>query len=156
MTAIWALSAQAFMVFLGYCGALIAGSLFAAIAIETWTPAGFIGDTRQILRISGLSITVALAAIPATVIPTVLVVALSEGLRLRGVVAYLIFGCFVGVAMVLPVNAVFQGFPLPEVDGPTLRLSIASAAVGGFFYWLIAGRTAGLWTEMRWFEKNRR
>ena len=29
-------------------------------------------------------------------------------------------------------------------------------AVGGFVYWLIAGRTAGRWLELRWFEQNRR
>lgn len=153
MTAIWALTAQSFMVFLGYCGALFSGSFFAALAIVNFARGGLTFETGELVELSILSFSTAVAAIPPSLVPFALAVAITEGFKLRGLVTYLVIGCVAGVLIALPLREIVSGLPYPPIDGGAMRLSIAATAVAGFVYWVIAGRTAGRWTELPWFAR---
>lgn len=153
MTAIWALTAQSFMIFLGYCGALICGATFAALAIVNFARGGLTFEWNEVIEVTILAFSTAVAVIPPSLVPFGVAVALTEGFKLRGLVTYLVIGCVTGVLVVLPLREMISGLPYPPIDGAAMRLGIASSAVAGFVYWVIAGRTAGRWTELPWFER---
>jgi hypothetical protein len=153
--AVWASIAQAFMILLGYTAACLAAAVFAAfavihldpVAVYTSWPAAvdaitFIAETSARALVGGFWASAA-------------AIVLSEGLKWRGPVAYLLAGSLVGLVTALPVVAVFTGAAHDEVSGGLVQLSVAAGAVGGFVYWLIAGRNAGRWLELPWFEENR-
>ena len=75
-------------------------------------------------------------------LPIIVAIAATEMMRWNGMVTHLILG---------GVSALFVVFTqLPEETIPsegTLIVTLAMGFVGGFFYWLIAGRGAGGWQE---------
>jgi hypothetical protein len=81
-------------------------------------------------------------------LPALLVVLITEAFYIRSVLAYAIGGAVVGLACYLgliPFDTTTMHF-----DGIVRRhLEIMTGAgiVGGFVYWLIAGRNAGRWRE---------
>jgi len=83
-------------------------------------------------------------------LPAVAVVALTETLNVRSVLAYAIGGAVVGLACYLgliPFDTDAMRF-----DGIVRRhLEVVTGAgiVGGLIYWLIAGRNAGRWKQPR-------
>lgn len=156
MTAIWALTAQVIMISLGYCAACLAGGAFATIVVLDLGLADLPADWPRLVELTGFWITTAATAFVGAFWPTVVAAAITEGLKLRGVVVYLVAGCIVGLVSALPVGAVMLRELLPPVDASAVQLTVACGAIGGFVYWAIAGRTAGRWLELRWFEENRR
>ncbi|MEM7695321.1 MAG: hypothetical protein AAF318_12790 [Pseudomonadota bacterium] len=138
---------QAILVTLGYGMALLAAALFASIAIMNVGMAGFVGDWEQLLQTVLLFASTSLGAFPQTVAPAALFVVLSELTRLRGFVVHLVAGCVIGLVAALPVGTLMEGEVLPDLPGDVVRLAVASGAVGGFVYWLIAGRRAGRWLD---------
>lgn len=155
MPALWALLAQAFMVVLGYTAACLAGAAFATVAIMDVGFADLQAEWDRLAEIGLFALSTTASALVVAFWPAVVAVALTEGLKLRGLVAYLVAGSVVGLVTALPVLAAVQGELLPPINGDVVKLSIASGAVGGFVYWLIAGRTAGRWLELRWLEEPR-
>ncbi|MEO1102673.1 MAG: hypothetical protein AAFW98_02905 [Pseudomonadota bacterium] len=156
MTAIWALTAQAIMAFLGYCAALFAAATFASVALTGFASARVQTEFGEVFHTLVLITSTTVSALPVTLVPTVIAVAITEGFRIRGFVAYCVIGAVVGLAAALPIRAVLSGAAMPVVDLNVVQLFVASGAVGGLVYWTIAGRSAGRWTELRWFEVNRR
>jgi len=75
-------------------------------------------------------------------LPIILAITLMEMMRWTSIVASLILG---------GLSALFVMFTqLPENTNPsegTLIVTLAMGFVGGFFYWLIAGRGAGKWQD---------
>ena len=75
-------------------------------------------------------------------LPIIIVIAVTEMMRWSGIVTHLILG---------GVSALFVVFTqLPQGTNPsegTLIVTLAMGFVGGFFYWLIAGRNAGKWQD---------
>ena len=75
-------------------------------------------------------------------LPIIVAIAATEMMRWNGMVTHLILA---------GVSALFVVFTqLPEETIPsegTLIVTLAMGFVGGFFYWLIAGRGAGRWQE---------
>lgn len=75
-------------------------------------------------------------------LPIIVAIAATEMMRWNGMVTHLVLG---GLA------ALFGVFTqLPQGTSPsegTLIVTLAMGFVGGFFYWLIAGRGAGNWQE---------
>lgn len=153
---IWAASAQAIMITLGYLSAACAAGVFAAAAIVklgTVPPTAF-GEASQFAMISTSTV---LTALVGGFWPAAIAVAITEGFRLRGIVSHVLAGCVVGLLAALPVRAfVASGGQLPDVSSRLVQLCIASGAVAGFIYWIIAGRHAGKWQRYRLFEENRR
>jgi hypothetical protein len=88
----------------------------------------------------GLITSVQLAAL--AILPVILAVAITEMMRWNGMVTHLVLG---------GVSALFVVFTqLPQATVPsegTLIVTLAMGFVGGFFYWLIAGRGAGSWQD---------
>ena len=75
-------------------------------------------------------------------LPTTIAIAIAELMRWQSMTINLVMGGIVSLATGL---SVFTGKQdgLPS-DG-TLVVLLATGFVGGFFYWLIAGRSAGNW-----------
>ena len=144
------------MVILGYVAAVCAGAFFAAVAVVNVGAPTLDNELQAGLHTLVLTTTLSLAGFQWSFVPSAVAVAITEGLKIRGFVAYLIIGLVVGTLMALPVRSIVSGGPIPAIDFALLRLSMASGAVGGLMYWVIAGRSAGRWLEMRWFEPNRR
>lgn len=88
-----------------------------------------------------------------TVLPAIIVVTIAERFRLRAVWAYLAAGAaiaVVGYVMVVPSErASAVTAHAPRIVEPHPISIIATGIVAGAAYWLIAGRTAGLWRKMR-------
>lgn len=75
-------------------------------------------------------------------LPIIVAIATTEMMRWNGMVTHLVLG---------GVSSLFVVFTqLPQGTTPsegTLIVTLAMGFVGGFFYWLIAGRGAGKWQE---------
>ena len=81
-------------------------------------------------------------------LPAIVVVALTETLNIRSVLAYAIGGAAVGLACYL--GLVPFDTDMMRFDGIVRRhLEVVTGAgiVGGLIYWLIAGRNAGRWRQ---------
>ena len=87
------------------------------------------------------------AAIIAVVglLPTLLIIALTEGLALRSVVVYGVIGGALALVMAYGLN--FSGFVAPPGSDLAREREVFAAAgiAGGLVYWLFAGRKAGSW-----------
>jgi hypothetical protein len=79
--------------------------------------------------------------------PAALIIFISEMFSLRSVLYYALMGAFVGaLAYVLSdVTARMQGAGTVVPLTRELQFMVAGGIVGGFVYWLIAGRRAGFW-----------
>lgn len=88
----------------------------------------------------GFATSVQLASL--ALLPVIVAIAMTEMMRWNGMVTHLVLG---------GVSALFVMFTqLPSGSTPsegTLIVTLAMGFVGGFFYWLIAGRGAGSWQE---------
>jgi len=75
-------------------------------------------------------------------LPIIVAIAASEMMRWNGMVTHLVLG---GVSALF---VIFTQLPKETVPSEgTLIVTLAMGFVGGFFYWLIAGRGAGKWQE---------
>ncbi len=77
-------------------------------------------------------------------LPTTITIAVAELMRWRSMTINLVLGGVIALFTGLSVFGAKQD-GLPS-DG-TLVVLLATGFVGGFFYWLIAGRSAGNWLE---------
>jgi hypothetical protein len=137
--------ARIFLVIFAYFLACIAAS--AILTIGTLTPewddlvaAGFNSTTAWIVILVGAS---AIAAI--AMVPSLLLIALTEGFGWRSILVYGVLGA--GLALVLSYGLDFAGY-VGDPDSFLVRereVLAASGIVGGSVYWLIAGRAAGSW-----------
>ncbi len=75
-------------------------------------------------------------------LPTTIAIATGELMRWQGMTINLVLGGLVALATGLSLfGAENEGLPS---DG-TLVVLLATGFIGGFFYWIIAGRSAGKW-----------
>jgi len=152
---ILALLAQTILVVFGYTAALFAAGSFAAVAVAR-VAGDFAGDPYAFIDFTVLAMTLSFQALLQSIVPSILAITLTEFLRLRHLATHLLIGCAVGLLTVLPIDAAISGYPALPLDGSVMRLAIAAGAVGAFFYWLIAGRTAGRWLEIGNLADERR
>ena len=155
-TMIWAGTAQAIMITIGYLAACVAAGLFSAAAATKLGGVYYADPLAEFGHFTFLASAASVTAMLAGFWPSAAVVALTEGLKLRGIATYLVAGCVIGLIVALPISEFLRGADVPELQSPMIQLSVASGAIGGFVYWLIAGRTAGRWLSYRLFEENRR
>lgn len=152
---IGSLIVQALLVVVGYVVALMAaltvamlGASVAAANLAADLAASPQGDYAPLVDFTVATMGVGFQTLTQAVVPSIIAIALAEVFRLRHVVTYLLAGCVIGLFTALPVDQVMAtGFPLFPLDSGLLRISVAAAAVGAFFYWLIAGRRAGCWLD---------
>jgi hypothetical protein len=143
--------ARIVMAFLGYMLACIAAALVLTLGSlapnwnEVMAPLGpQAGDAESIAlwSVTGLA---AIIIFSVGFLPSLLVVALAEGLGLRSAVVYGIVGALLALAMAYGLD--FGGYSASsEGDLARNREVFAAAGIaGGLAYWLIAGRRAGMW-----------
>ena len=120
------------------------GFIVAVLAATLTILAGWYGHEPGVLTdlaatgyVIGVGVWVLLQVGALSVLPTVLVIVLAEMFAWRSVIFYLAVGGGLGLA------ADRLDVMLWEADGNTLLLP-AAGFVGGFAYWLIAGRLAGI------------
>jgi hypothetical protein len=147
MFALW----RIMMMGVGYVLACIAAAL--VLTIGTLTP-----QWNEVMTSFGLQsphaqstalwIVVALGALVIFAVgflPTLLVIALTEGLALRSIVVYGVVGCALTLAGAYGLD--FAGYITAPGDDLAHQREVFAAAgiAGGLVYWLFAGRQAGRW-----------
>jgi hypothetical protein len=82
-------------------------------------------------------------------VPAVLLIILSETIRMRRLLYYAVAGAVVGLAAYFGSDIELRLENTTDVAPVVHPLQFAAAAgiVGGLFYWLIAGRNAARWRE---------
>lgn len=143
--------------------AVFAASLFISFGMFTGMFEQFFAEVEYVLdtNIGNTDPIVALLVIGAgffssfkivslAIIPIFLAIALAEGMRWQGFTINLVMGgmvsLFAGITAMPNTPNTNGGLPS---DG-TLVILLATGFIGGFVYWLIAGRQAG-----RWLNSNR-
>ena len=146
-----AVLARIVMAFLGYLLACIAAALVLTLGSlapnwnEVMAPLGpQAGDAESIAlwSVTGLA---AIIIFSVGFLPSLLVIALAEGLGLRSAVVYGIVGALLALAMAYGLD--FAGY-IASSEGDLARnreVFAAAGIAGGLVYWLIAGRRAGMW-----------
>ena len=146
-----AVLARIVMAFLGYLLACIAAALVLTLGSlapnwnEVMAPLGpQAGDAESIAlwSVTGLA---AIIIFSVGFLPSLLVIALAEGLGLRSAVVYGIVGALLALAMAYGLD--FAGY-IASHEGDLARnreVFAAAGIAGGLVYWLIAGRRAGMW-----------
>ncbi|UOM36405.1 hypothetical protein [Acuticoccus sp. I52.16.1] len=155
MFAIWGLTAQIIMISLAIPTACLAASTVATLVLFGIDPATLSGSTwPQIIHLGVVVLSMTLGAIVSSFWPAIIAATMMEGFKLRSVLASMLAGAAVGLIRAVPLGATMAG-EAPPMDTAAAQLSIACGALGGLAYWAIAGRTAGQWLELPWFEERR-
>jgi len=159
MDRLFAYIARFAIITIAYAVAIIAASLFLHILV---VPAmGFSTQEEQWLALGGLVISVPFLALLIgyfAFVPAALAIVLSELAGWRG----FLFHCFAGAAVSIATAVLFrssstivvEGYEAAQVstvqpvDAQTALVVLASGLVGGIAYWMLAGRTAGLWRNI--------
>ena len=80
-----------------------------------------------------------------------MVIAISEAARLRNFLYYGVGGALVGLASYYGSDVSMRLENTTDVApvGNSLQLAAAAGIIGGLAYWLVAGRNAGRWRDLR-------
>ncbi len=155
MFAIWGLTAQIIMISIAFPTACIAASTVATLVIFGIDPATVGSSTwPQLFHLAFVILSMAVGAVVTAFWPALIAATLTEGFKLRGILTYLIAGAVVGLVQAVPLQATMAG-DAPPMDTSVAQLSVACGAIGGLVYWAIAGRNAGRWIDLPWFEERR-
>ena len=128
-----------FVIPLAFLAACLAAGAFLVLALaggaEGWREAAAYDEQGMLVVLGGAA---ALIVAAVVAIPAFVVIILAELFGWRSVFFYLIAGVLIGLAVgLLPAEQMD-----PQGDNAGALLA-AVGAVGGFVYWLIAGRSAG-------------
>jgi len=138
---------RAIAVLIGYTLAMIATGIFLSFGLFTESVRGFFEGMPNAGQLENgsiifIGIYVSFAAARLAFFPAVITIAIAELMRWRGLTVNLVLG---GLC------ALFAGltrYPIGTAARPsdtTLIILLACGFIGGFVYWLIAGRRAGSW-----------
>jgi hypothetical protein len=118
---------------LAYVGAVIAAGFTTAI--------GYFGPgIDQTGWFAGSAALFAISAGGISFIPAIVAIVFAEVFAWRSVFLWLALGGAIGLAADRFVPELYA----PSMDGRRLAIFLAAGFVGGFVYWLIAGRFAGV------------
>jgi hypothetical protein len=139
------------MMFVGYVWACIAASL--VLALGTLTPQwnaffASLGLQSPQAQSAAMWTVVGLGALMIfglSLLPTLLIIVLTEGFALRSIVIYGVIGG--ALALVMAYGLDFAGYTAPPGSDLAHEREVFAAAgiAGGLVYWLFAGRKAGAW-----------
>jgi hypothetical protein len=137
-----ALFIRFFVVGFGYLfGALAAGAVlvFATLPPGTIEPPF---DQFDWFILCWAIITSAAFTTVIAFVPSIIVIIIAEALSLRSLFFYALAGGIGGLLYGLT-------FPAAAANGfdRTVEITLAAGVAAGLVYWLVAGRTAGLWRE---------
>jgi hypothetical protein len=136
-----ALLARIFVVLFAFVFACVAAAavMTFALLLPGWSELiDRYPDQQSIAVVVGLS---AVFFSIYAMLPAMLIIALAEGFRLRSVVIYLLAGAALALGSA-------YGWDLRLLRSPYDDLA-AVGIVGGFVYWVLAGRNAGAWRRPR-------
>jgi hypothetical protein len=90
-------------------------------------------------------------AVTIAILPTFLLVAIAEGLRLRSFLFYGVCGGLIGALVYFGTDTTTITENSTDITPIRFSLQLAAAAgiIGGLVYWLVAGRNAGRWMDYR-------
>ena len=143
--------ARIVMAFFGYVLACIAAALVLTLGSlapnwnDVMAPLGPHGGTAESIALWSVTGIAAMIIFTVGFLPTLLVIALAEGLAPRSAVVYGVIGAALSLAMAYGLD--FAGY-IASSDGDLARnreVFAAAGIAGGLVYWLVAGRRAGAW-----------
>jgi len=130
---------------------IVAGFLLASLVAALVITIGVLMEWEEILRITGSSAAwLAVAFIGLIVsakglVPAMLIIALSESLRLRSPLFYAALGGAGLVGLYYALGLADRGPPGDILVARDLQIMAGGGIAGGFVYWAVAGRRAGSW-----------
>jgi hypothetical protein len=140
-----ALLGRIFVVFFAFLMACVAAALVVtfALLLPGWTELIDPQPGRRSVAVMvGLSAT--FFSIYA-MLPAMLVIALAEGFRLRSVLFYALAGAALALFSAYGWDLRFLRGHNDDLGARGVEIMAAVGIVGGFVYWLLAGRNAGRW-----------
>lgn len=130
-----------FAALIGFILAVIAAALFMLVTSVGFEPANP-ADSLWFWGNFGVGAAMTASYLGAMALaPWAVVIVITEAFRLRSILVYLVAGGILGILPVLGIAPMMH-----PLDGDPRNISILVAAgfVGGFVYWLTAGRMAGI------------
>lgn len=135
-----ALFIRFFVVIFGFFfGCLAAGAVFVIATLPAGTLNGPF-DNFDWLILWGAILTSAAFVSAIAFVPAIIVILIAETLSLRSLFFYALAGGAGGLLHGLTFPAA-AATPLDR----TVQITVAAGVAAGLVYWLVAGRTAGLW-----------
>ncbi|MFK5979899.1 MAG: hypothetical protein QM488_13535 [Rhizobiaceae bacterium] len=137
------------MILIGFTFAVIAAGMFLSFGLVSEYFAEFFADVDPSNNIEGVSIFMVglymgAHAGGASFFPAVVIIAIAEIMRWKGMIINLLLGGLCSVFVGVIGSSIGNAQTLSE---STLIILLATGFIGGFIYWLIAGRKAGAWME---------
>lgn len=131
------------------CASLSAGLVVTlAVLMPAWSDLA-IGPVEE--GLIGLALTFGFLFLSGTaLLPGLVLIAVAEVLSLRGALFYASIGALTGVAVYASLGHFdSQTWSFAGLARRELEIMAAAGIVGGWVYWLLAGRNAGRWRETR-------
>ena len=140
-----ALIARIFIVLFGFLCACVAAAGVVTLALELplWNELTARPASQQ-----GAAVFVALTAVFFSIyamLPAMLIIALAEGFRLRSVLFYALAGAVLALGLSYGWDLRLLHGLEDDLGGRGAEIMAAVGIVGGFVYWVLAGRNAGVW-----------
>jgi hypothetical protein len=140
-----ALLARIFMVLFAFVLACVAAAAVTtfALLLPGWSELIDRYPDQQ-----SIAVVVALSAVFFSLyamLPAMLIIALAEGFRLRSVLFYPLAGAALALGSAYGWDLRLLRGPDDDLGGRGVEMMAAVGIVGGFVYWALAGRNAGVW-----------
>lgn len=139
------------MMIVGYIWACVAAALVLTLGTlaPRWNDLAPLAAQSPDMPAAALWTIVAVSAViifAMAMLPTLVVIALTEGFALRSIVLYGAIGGALALALAYGLD--FAGYVAVPGSGLAREREVFAAAgiAGGLVYWLFAGRRAGIWT----------
>lgn len=126
---------------LAFFVAMIAAGLVATFGLYR----GLEGDVAYAGIFAGTAIVAILLAAKFALVPFAVIVVLAEAFAVRSMLVFAVAGLLIAVGF-----AWVEIGPQVSFDDRRLMIAAAAGIVGGFAYWLIAGRSSGAYRERRY------
>lgn len=139
---IYRLIGRSVVVAIAFFLAVIAAAAFftlAKVGREAVVAADEIEQTFRIIEFTFVVGLVAAGAGRLAIVPALAAIIATEAFRLQSVLIHMLLGICIALGGIL------VGLDQPDAPPDTMLSAIAAGAVGGFVYWLLAGRWAGNW-----------
>jgi hypothetical protein len=140
-----ALVARIFVVLFAFMLACLAAAAVMnfALLFPGWT-----GLFDQVVDQQILAVTIGLSAVVFSLyamLPTIVIVAVAEGFRLRSVLFYTLAGAALALGLTYGWDLRLLRGGDDDLGGRGAEIMAAVGIVAGFVYWALAGRSAGAW-----------
>jgi len=137
------------VILIGYVFAIIAAELFLAAGLMAGFVSQLVSGQEEEVFLGGAFVfmvwfPLGIFAAVAAFLPAMFLIAIAEMMRWRGMISNLLMG---GVCSLFLGLSQFFDEPQHIPSESTLIILLATGFIGGFVYWLIAGRGAGSWMD---------